>query len=79
MNKVRIGAILVLAGVIDAFLIHYTTGMDRSSPWPWLLSLMLPILLLTGCLLIGRGMGEKKEIVYDFRHGSAPDSERNKR
>jgi hypothetical protein len=54
-------------------------GMDRSSPWPWVLSLLLPILLLAGCLLIGKGMGERKEVVYDFRHGRAPDSERNVR
>lgn len=77
MNKIRVGIILVLAGVVDALLIHYTTGMDRSSPWPWIFSLLLPILLLAGCLLIGKGMGEKKEVVYDFRHGSAPNSERN--
>jgi len=77
MNKIRVGVILVLAGVVDALLIHYTMGRDRSSPWPWILSLLLPILLLAGCLLIGKGMGEKKGVVYDFRHGSAPDSERN--
>jgi len=77
MNKIHVGVILVLAGVVDALLIHYMTGRDRSSPWPWIFSLLLPILLLAGCLLIGKGMGEKKEVVYDFRHGSAPDSERN--
>ena len=79
MKRLRFGIILVSAGLVDALLIHITTGMDRSSPWPWVLSLLLPILLLAGCLLIGKGMGERKEVVYDFRHGRAPDSERNVR
>jgi hypothetical protein len=79
MNKLQVGIILVSAGLVDALLIHIAMGMDRSSPWPWVLSLLLPILLLAGCLLIGKGMGERKEIVYDFRHGRAPDSERNVR
>ena len=79
MNNLQVGIVLVLAGLVDALLIHITTGMDRSSPWPWVLSLLLPVLLLAGCLLIGKGMGERKDVVYDFRHGRAPDSERSVR
>jgi hypothetical protein len=79
MNKLRVGLVLVFAGFVDAYLIHYATLMYRRSPWPWVFSLLLPILLLAGVLLVGKGLGERKEVVYDFRHSQAPDSERNVR
>ncbi len=76
MNKLRLGVLLLVAGVIDAILIHYTTLMHRKSPWPWVFSLILPILLMLGVLLVGKGLGERKEVVYDHRHTRAPESER---
>lgn len=76
MNKLRLGVLLLVAGVIDAILIHYTTSMHRKSPWPWIFSLILPILLMLGVLLVGKGLGERKEVVYDHRHIQAPESER---
>ena len=79
MNKFRLGILLLLAGVADTVLIHLTTWMSRRSPWPWIFSLLLPILLTAGCLLVGKGWGERKEMVYDYRHSHAPDSERNVR
>jgi hypothetical protein len=79
MNKLRIGVILVVAGLVDASLIHLTMWVDRRSPWPWVFSLLLPILLFVGVIFVGKGLGERKEIVYDYRHGHAPDSERNVR
>ncbi len=79
MDKMKVGVILLLAALIDILLIHYTTWMNRRSPWPWIFSLLLPILLLAGCLLVGKALGERKEIVYDYRHSHAPDSERNVR
>lgn len=79
MDKFRLGIILLIAGVVDTLLIHLTMWMRRSSPWPWIFSLLLPILFMVGVILVGKGWGERKEIVYDYRHTQAPDSERNKR
>jgi hypothetical protein len=79
MNKLRAGVMLLVAAFVDTVLIHYTTWMHRDTPWPWVFSLLLPILFMLGCLLVGKGLGERKEVVYDYRHGHAPDSERNVR
>lgn len=79
MDKVKVGAGLLVAAVIDTVLIHLTTWRLRGTSWPWVFSLLLPILVLVGALLLGRGLGERKEVVYDYRHGSAPDSERTQR
>lgn len=79
MNKFRLGVFLLLAAVADTALIHLTTWMNRRSPWPWVFSLLLPILLMVGVLLLGKGWGERKEVVYDHRHIQAPESERDKR
>lgn len=69
---------LILAG-IDTLLIHYSTWAYRDTHWPWIFSLLLPILVFIGCILIGKGLGEKKDVVYDYRHTRAPDSDRNVR
>ena len=79
MNKLRLGIFLLVAGLVDTALIHFTTLMYRKTPWPWIFSLLLPILLMSGVILVGKGWGERKEVVYDHRHIQAPDSERNKR
>lgn len=79
MDKFRVGVAFLVAGVVDAVLIHYTTLLHRRSPWPWVFSLLLPIFLMVGVLLVGKGWGERKEVVYDYRHSQAPDSERNVR
>lgn len=79
MDKFRVGVILLLAAAVDTALIHLTTWMHRRSPWPWIFSLLLPILIMVGALLLGKGLGERKDIVYDHRHIQAPDSERDKR
>ncbi|HUV33531.1 MAG TPA: hypothetical protein VMW22_01275 [Candidatus Desulfaltia sp.] len=79
MDKVKVGAGLLVAAVIDTVLIHLTTWRLKGTSWPWVFSLLLPILVLVGVLLLGRGLGERKEWVYDYRHGSAPDSERTQR
>jgi len=79
MNKFRWGVFLLLAAVVDAALIHLTTWMSRRSPWPWIFSLLLPILIMVGVLLLGKGLGERKDVVYDHRHIQAPASERDKR
>ena len=79
MDKFRVGVALLVAGVVDAVLIHYTTLMHRRSPWPWVFSLLLPILLMLGVLLVGKGLGERKEVVYDYRHTRAPEPERTVR
>jgi len=79
MNQLRVGIFLLLAALIDIALIHISMLVCRRSPWPWIFSLLLPILIMAGCLLMGRGLGEKKKIVYDYRHSHAPDSERNVR
>jgi len=79
MNKFKFGVFLLLAALVDTVLIHLTTSMQRRSPWPWIFSLLLPILLMVGVLLVGKGLGERKDVVYDHRHIQAPDSERDKR
>ena len=79
MNKVKVGAGLLVAAAIDTLLIHLTTWRLRDTRWPWVFSLILPILVLVGALLLGKGLGERKEIVYDYRHGRAPDSDRTRR
>jgi len=79
MNKLRLGVLFLVAAAFDAVLIHYTTWMHKSSPWPWVFSLILPILLMVGVLLVGKGLGERKEVVYDYRHTRAPESERTVR
>ena len=79
MNKFRLGVFLLLAAAVDTALIHLTTWKYRRTPWPWIFSLLLPILIMVGALLLGKGLGERKEVVYDHRHIRAPDSERDKR
>ncbi len=79
MNKFRLGVFLLLAALVDTVLIHLTMWVCKKSPWPWIFSLLLPILFMLGCLLVGKALGEKKEVVYDYRHSRAPDSERNVR
>jgi len=79
MNKLRWGILFLVAAVADTILIHYTSLLSRGSSWSWFFSLLLPILLIVGCLLVGRGWGEKKDVVYDHRHIRAPDPERNVR
>lgn len=79
MDKVKIGASLLILAIIDVILIHLTTWRFRGTRWPWVFSLILPILVLVGALVLGKGMEERKNIVYDYRHGRAPDSERTQR
>lgn len=79
LDKVKVGAGLLIAAAIDTALIHFTTWRFRDTRWPWVFSLLLPILILGGALLLGKGLGERKEVVYDYRHGRAPDSDRTQR
>lgn len=79
MNKLRLGLIFIVLGLVDTAMVHYTMYLDRRSPLAWVFSLLLPILFFVGILLVGRGLGERKEVVYDYRHSQAPDSERNVR
>lgn len=79
LNKFRLGVLFLVAAVVDIVLIHYTSLVSRGSFWSWFFSLLLPILLIVGCLLVGRGWGEKKGVVYDHRHIRSPDSDRNVR
>ena len=79
LDKVKVGAGLLIAAAIDTALIHFTTWRFRDTRWPWVFSLLLPILVLVGALLLGKGLGERKEVVYDYRHGRAPDSDRTQR
>jgi len=79
LNKFRLGVLFLVAAVVDVVLINYSSRISMGSFWSWFFSLLLPILLIVGCLLVGRGWGERKGVVYDHRHVRAPNSERNVR
>ena len=79
LNKLRLGVLFLVAAVADVFLIHYSSQISMGSFWSWFFSLLLPVLLIVGCLLVGKGWGERKGVVYDHRHTRAPDPEQNVR
>ncbi len=79
LNKFRLGVIFLVVAVADVFLIQYYSRISMGSFWSWFFSLLLPILLIVGCLLVGSGWGERKDVVYDHRHIRSPNSERNVR
>jgi len=79
MNKLRLGVLFLVLAITDVFLIQYSSRISMGSFWSWFFSLLLPILLIVGCLLVGSGWGERKGVVYDHRHIRSPNSERNVR
>ena len=79
LNKFRLGLLFLVAAIADIILIQYYSQISMGSFWSWFFSLLLPILLIVGCLLVGSGWGERKGVVYDHRHIRSPNSERNVR
>ena len=79
MNKIRVGIALLLASIIDSFLINYYMWKEPEGQLTWMFSLLLPILVLSGIIILGRGLGERRNVVYDARHDHAPDSSRSNR
>ena len=79
LNKLRLGVLFLVAAVADVVLIQYYSRISMGSFWSWFFSLLLPVLLIVGCLLVGKGWGERKGVVYDHRHIRSPDPERTVR